>query len=148
MRSIRTGSGSDRVVLTQKRRASWPVPGRYPLPVVIKATLPADMINCSEIDGALVFKVRVVPRASRTEIIGEHDGALRVRIAAPPVDGAANEELVRLLASAFSIPRSAIEILAGHTSKLKTLRVVGLDPAMLTGSLTINNDPRDATKYD
>lgn len=105
------------------------------------------MIPYLEKDGRLTFKVRVVPRASRTEIIGEHDGALRVRIAAPPVDGAANEELVRALASAFSVPRSAVEIVAGHNSKLKTVRVTGLDPAMLIGALTIKHNPRIATKY-
>ncbi len=83
------------------------------------------MIIYQEKDGALIFKVRVVPRASRSEIVGEHDGALRVRIAAPPVDGAANEELVRTLASEFSVSRSAIEIVAGHSSKLKTVSVRG-----------------------
>jgi len=84
------------------------------------------MIDYSEKDGRLTFKVRVVPRASRSEIVGEHDGALRVRIAAPPVDGAANEELVRTLAEAFQVSRKAIEIVAGHTSKLKTIRVTGV----------------------
>ena len=83
------------------------------------------MINYTDKDGKLIFKVRVVPRASRSELVGEHDGALRVRIAAPPVDGAANDELVRLLALAFAVPRSAIDITAGHASKLKTVRIAG-----------------------
>jgi len=83
------------------------------------------MINYSEKDGQLIFKVRVVPRASRSEIVGEHNGVLRVRIAAPPVDGAANEELVRLLSQLFGLPRGAIEISAGHSSKLKTVKVTG-----------------------
>jgi uncharacterized protein len=83
------------------------------------------MINYSEKEGALTFKVRVVPRSSVSSIVGEHDGALRVRLAAPPVDGAANDELVRLLAVAFDLPRSAIEITAGHTSKSKTVRLRG-----------------------
>ncbi len=69
--------------------------------------------------------MRVVPRASRSEIVGEHDGALRVRIAAPPVEGAANEELVRVLSRALGLSRSAIEISAGHSSKLKTVRLLG-----------------------
>ena len=94
------------------------------------------MISYLENDGSVTFKVRVVPRASRSEIVGEHDGALRVRIAAPPVDGAANEELVKTLAAAFSFTRSAIEIVAGHSSKLKTVRVMGLDPATLRSLLT------------
>ncbi|HEX9423221.1 MAG TPA: DUF167 domain-containing protein [Pyrinomonadaceae bacterium] len=89
------------------------------------------MINYSDKDGMLIFKVRVVPSASRSEIVGEHDGALRVRIAAPPVDGAANEELVRLLARAFKVSRSAVEISAGQTSKLKQVRVGGITPEML-----------------
>ena len=83
------------------------------------------MINYTEKDGTLIFKVRVVPRASRSELVGEHDGALRVRIAAPPVDGAANDELVRLLAGAFGVPRSAIDITGGHAAKLKTVCVAG-----------------------
>jgi uncharacterized protein (TIGR00251 family) len=83
------------------------------------------MIEYSEENGVLTFRVRVVPRASRSELVGEHDGALRVRIAAPPVDGAANDELIRLLARAFTLPRKAIEITAGQTSRLKTVRVVG-----------------------
>ncbi len=81
------------------------------------------MIPHVEKNGALTFNVRVVPRASRSEIVGEHDGALRVRLAAPPVDGAANDELVRTIADAFSVSRSAVEILAGQTSKLKTIKV-------------------------
>jgi uncharacterized protein (TIGR00251 family) len=83
------------------------------------------MIDYSEEDGKLIFKVRVVPRASRSELVGEYDGALRVRIAAPPVDGAANDELVRLLARVFGVPRKAIDITGGHASKLKTVCVAG-----------------------
>jgi hypothetical protein len=83
------------------------------------------MIDYSEKDGTLNFKVQVVPRASRSEIVGEHNGALRVRIAAPPVDGAANDELVRTLARALGVKRGAIEITAGQTSKTKQVRVTG-----------------------
>ena len=82
------------------------------------------MIQCSERDGALVFTVRVVPRASRSGVAGEHAGALRVRVAAPPVDGAANEELVRTLARALGVPPRNVEITSGHASKLKQVRVV------------------------
>ena len=89
------------------------------------------MINYSQKDGKLIFSVRVVPRASRSQIVGEHDGALRVRIAAPPVDGAANEELVLTLAKAFNVPRSAVEITAGHSSKLKHVNVLGVSPGAL-----------------
>ena len=63
--------------------------------------------------------------------MGEHDGALRVRIAAPPVDGAANDELVRLLARSFGVPRSAIEITGGHAARLKTVSVGRGRPGVL-----------------
>lgn len=89
------------------------------------------MIKHCEKDGALTFKVQVVPRASRSEIVGEHNGGLRVRITAPPVDGAANEELVRTLARAFGVKRGAIEITSGQTSKTKQVRVTGATPGDL-----------------
>lgn len=87
------------------------------------------MISYSETDGSLSFKVRVVPRASRSELAGEHDGALRVRIA-PPVDNAANEELQRVLADVLGLRRSSIEITSGHASKLKTVRLASADPEL------------------
>jgi len=77
------------------------------------------------------FAVRIVPRASRSEIAGEYNGALRVRIAAPPVDGAANRELVRVLAKSFKLPQNAIEIVSGASSKNKMVRVQGADAASL-----------------
>jgi uncharacterized protein (TIGR00251 family) len=83
------------------------------------------MIRYTQDGDALVFTVRVVPRASRSEIAGEHDGALRVRVAAPPVEGAANVELVRTLSRAFKVPSSAVLITSGHSSKVKQLRVSG-----------------------
>lgn len=96
------------------------------------------MIDYSEKDGSLTFSVRVVPRASRSEIVGGHDGALRVRIAAPPVDGAANEELVRLLARKLGVSRSAIRIAGGHTSKLKLISVADISPEALASLIRDN----------
>jgi uncharacterized protein (TIGR00251 family) len=86
------------------------------------------MIEYSEQDGKLTFKVQVVPRASRSEIVGEHNGALRIRIAAPPVDGAANEELIRTLARALAVRKNAIEITLGQTARTKQVRVTGASP--------------------
>ena len=83
------------------------------------------MIAYTEKAGALSFKVRVVPRASRSEIVGEYDGVLRARIAAPPVDGAANAELIRLLARVFKVPRRAVQITAGRSAKLKQVTIAG-----------------------
>ena len=76
-------------------------------------------------NGQVVFKVQVVPRSSRSEVVGEHNGALRVRIAAPPVDGAANEELIRILAKTFDVSRGALKILSGHSGKLKQIGIEG-----------------------
>jgi len=81
------------------------------------------MITYSEKDGNVSFHVYVVPRASRSEIAGEHNGALRVRIAAPPVAGAANRELIAVLAKALHVPRSAVAIEAGHNSRTKRVTV-------------------------
>lgn len=83
------------------------------------------MIRCTERDGAVVFEVRVVPNASRNGITGEHDGALRVRIATPPVEGAANEALRRYLARAFKVAGRNVEIISGRNSKNKSVRVYG-----------------------
>jgi uncharacterized protein (TIGR00251 family) len=71
----------------------------------------------------LVLTVHVVPRASRTEIVGEHDGALRVRIAAPPVEGAANEELIRLLAKTYAVAKRNVTVVSGERSRIKRVRI-------------------------
>ena len=94
------------------------------------------MINFTEDGGALTFKVRVVPRASRSEVVGEHDGTLRVRVAAPPVEGAANEELIRTLARFFDVPIRAVEITSGQASKLKQVRVKGANRSSLENLAT------------
>ena len=86
------------------------------------------MVDFSIRDGSVTFAVRVQPRASRSEIVGELDGALKIRLAAPPVDGAANEELIRFLAKAFGVARAQIEIISGATARQKLLRVGGVTP--------------------
>ena len=73
--------------------------------------------------------VHVVPRASRTEIVGKHGDAVRIRVAAPPADGAANEELVRFLAERLGVRRSAISIAAGDTSRRKRVIIEGVETA-------------------
>ncbi len=89
------------------------------------------MIQFTEKDGAIIFAVRVVPRASRSEIVGELGGALKIKIHAPPVDGAANAELIKILSKRFDVPKSAVEILKGQTSKTKQVKIVGLSAANL-----------------
>lgn len=83
----------------------------------------------TEVAGGVQLRIRVQPRAWRTEAVGRHGDAIRVRLAAPPVDGAANEELVRFLADAFGVPRRAVTVTAGAASRSKTVRVEGVTAA-------------------
>lgn len=84
-------------------------------------------IDVKQNDDAVSFEVRVIPRSSRSEIVGEFNGALKVRLAAPPVEGAANDELVRLLAKEICVSRSDVEIVSGHSSRTKRVRVKNSD---------------------
>jgi uncharacterized protein len=104
------------------------------------------MIDFSEKDGKLTFKVQAVPRASSSEIMGEHNGALRIRLAAPPVDDAANHELVRMLSRALGLPKSRIEITAGHASRLKTVCVTGARPDVLNKLAQVKESTRNKTQ--
>lgn len=77
---------------------------------------------------AVVFNVRVTPRASRDAIGGEYQGALKIRLTAPPVDNLANEALCRFLAKRLNLPLSAVRILSGFTSRTKRVEVTGVAP--------------------
>jgi uncharacterized protein (TIGR00251 family) len=70
--------------------------------------------------------IRVIPRASRTEFAGERNGARLVRLAAPPVDGAANDELIDFLARTYHVPRRAVRIVRGERSRIKLVEIDGL----------------------
>ena len=72
------------------------------------------------------LRLRVQPRASREEMAGVAGGVIRVRLTAPPVDGAANEALVRFLAARLSVARSAVVLVSGHTGRSKAVEVAGL----------------------
>jgi uncharacterized protein (TIGR00251 family) len=77
----------------------------------------------------VILAVVVTPRASRTEVAGVAEGRLRVRVAAPPVAGAANDELVRFLARTLGLPRAAVTVTAGAAGRRKTVRVQGIAAA-------------------
>ena len=83
-------------------------------------------MKITEKDGGVIFSVCVVPRAFKTEMVGEHNGGLKIRIASPPVDGAANEELIRLLAKKLSVRKSDIDIISGESSKNKRIKIANL----------------------
>jgi len=74
----------------------------------------------------IIITVRVIPRAGRSGVAGTRDGTLLVRLNAPPVEGAANAELVEVLADVLDVPRRDVSIVSGATSKQKRVRVVGI----------------------
>jgi len=84
------------------------------------------MLDVHLSNGAMILKVRVQPKASRDAIVGEHDGALKVAVTAPPDKGKANKAVVELLASKLGVPKSNIELVTGSTSRDKTVAIRGV----------------------
>lgn len=93
------------------------------------------MIEINEVYGGVEFQVRVIPRASKTEIVGELAGAVKIRVTSPPVDGAANAELVKLFAKTLHIAKSNVEIVSGQTSKTKRIRITGVTAEQMRNAL-------------
>lgn len=89
----------------------------------------------SEKPAAARIDVFVKPRSSKTRVGGFRDGALLVAMAAPPVDGAANEAVVEAIASALAVRRSAVRIVAGASSRTKVVEIDGLSPDELRARL-------------
>ncbi len=79
-----------------------------------------------ETAGGVLVEVRVIPRAGRSGVAGLRNGAVLVRLNAPPVDGAANAELIEVLARALGVARRDVEIVAGERGRLKRVRVAGI----------------------
>jgi len=77
------------------------------------------MIRIRHHPEGIVFDVLVQPRASRNSIAGAHDGALKIRLTAPPVDNAANRMCIKFLAKCLGISKSRLEIIAGHAGRRK-----------------------------
>lgn len=89
--------------------------------------------------GQVFFKVHVVPGSSRSEIGGSHNDSLRVRVAARPVEGAANEELILILAKAFRVSKSSVRIVSGARGRAKQISIEG-QPQTVVDVLTRNTD--------
>jgi uncharacterized protein (TIGR00251 family) len=89
-------------------------------------------------DVSAILSVRIQPRASRNGVSRLEDGSLKIRLTAPPVDGAANEALVKFLSETLSISKSQIEIVSGHTGRQKIVRITGMSEADVNRLL--NND--------
>ena len=80
-----------------------------------------------EVEGGVEIAVRVQPRATRSEVAGPYgDRAVRIRVAAPPVDGAANDELASFVAELFQVSPRKVELVRGHGSRNKQLRLLGV----------------------
>ncbi len=84
-------------------------------------------IDLREEKDSLTFPIVVQPRASKDEISGIHGQALKIRLSAPPVDGEANAACIQFLSKILGLPRSAIEIIRGTSSRKKLIRVTGID---------------------
>ena len=82
-----------------------------------------------ETGDGVVLTVKAVPRASKSEVAGAEGAWLRVRVKAPPVDGKANEALVKFFSSLFGVPKGSVAILSGDTARLKRIRVAGIGAA-------------------
>lgn len=80
-------------------------------------------------DGSVILTLHIQPGAKKTEIAGLHGEALKIRLAAPPVDGKANAALIAFLAKACGVSKSSVELVSGDTSRAKRVRVSGVDPA-------------------
>lgn len=83
-------------------------------------------MNLREHAGAVTFDVLVQPRASRPKIGPIHDGRLKVAVTSPPVDGEANAAVVELLAKTLGVAKSAVEVIAGASSRRKTIKIAGV----------------------
>jgi uncharacterized protein (TIGR00251 family) len=100
------------------------------------------VIEISERDGSVVFAVRVTPRASRDAIEGEYQGALKVRLTAPPVEDRANDALRRFLAARLKVPVSAVRIVGGEKSRNKRIAVAGTSTAQVVSLAEIAETER------
>ena len=94
------------------------------------------MLELQERDGAVIFPVRVQPRARKDEIAGEMGGALKVRLSAPALEGRANEALVEFLAELLKTPKSAVRILTGDRSRIKRIEIRGVTGQQVQALLT------------
>jgi len=84
------------------------------------------MLNIKESTDGVTFLVRVLPRSSRDEIVGVTEGALKVKLTAPPVEGAANKHLIEFIAKKLKVAKSRVEIVSGESSRNKTISVTGI----------------------
>jgi uncharacterized protein (TIGR00251 family) len=83
-------------------------------------------------DGRITLTLHIQPGAKKTEFAGRHGDALKIRLAAPPVDGKANEALVKFIATTLHLPKSSVTLISGQTSRRKVLEVNGAESSEIT----------------
>ena len=96
-----------------------------------------DMVRLRESKKGLTFDIQVIPHASRAEIAGVQEGAFKVKVTAPPVEGAANDACIKLLAKELGLKKSQMEISSGAKSRKKTVMIKDISKAEL--ETKINN---------
>ena len=96
-----------------------------------------NTITLKESKKGLTFDIQVIPHASRAEIVGMQDGVLKIKVTAPPVEGAANEACIKLLAGELKLKKSQMEISSGAKSRRKTVMIKDISKTEL--ELKINN---------
>jgi len=93
------------------------------------------MIPLQPTEDGVIFHIRVVPRASRSELAGVQNDALKLRITAPPVAGKANEECIRVIADFFGVKKRQVTIVSGHASRTKTIAITGMNTGEIAALL-------------
>jgi len=84
------------------------------------------MLDIEEFSQGIRIKIKAQPRSSTNLVVGEQDGALKIKLTAPPVDGEANSVLIRYLADSLGLPRRAIKLIKGETSRTKIVEISGI----------------------
>lgn len=91
----------------------------------------------NESPDGLDIRIKAIPRATKNEIQGVHDGALKIRLTTPPVDGKANQALIKFLSKQLKISKARIQLIQGETSRHKTLRIDGITKQQLCSALKL-----------
>ena len=85
----------------------------------------------------VILRLHIQPGAKKTEVAGRHGEALKIRLAAPPVDGKANACLVAFLADRFGVAKAAVDLMSGGSARAKRVRMAGVDPAQVRGGFAL-----------
>jgi len=95
-------------------------------------------LRIQEVDEGVIFTAKVVPGSSRTSVCGLLDGMVKIKIAAAPEKGKANQYLIELLAKQLGVKKNAVSIISGKTKAIKRMQVLGISPETLLKKLNLN----------